>query len=111
MKKLISRDEIRNEVHKTESAFDEALLQSAKLMQRMIVGRQNPAVPKNAGHEAIIQLAIAQQQLIDGSSGVFKVHEELGRFVREFADKDPDDDTVDPRPTGYIKASKPEYSK
>lgn len=113
MNKIIARDavEIRNEIHKTEAAFDEALLQSARLMQRVIRTRQNPGLPKNAGQEALIHLARAQRQVLDGTSDMFRVHDELSRFAREFNDKDSGEDTVVPTPTGYSRAAKAVHSE
>jgi hypothetical protein len=110
MNRTIARDavEIRNEIRKTEAAFDEALMQSAKLMQRMLKGRQNPGVNCDAGQSALAHLAKAQQQIIDGTSDVFRVHSELSKVARDIGMEKDDEDTVVPPPSGYQAASKRE---
>jgi hypothetical protein len=86
--------EVRNELRKTEAAFDEALIQSSRLMQRVVQARQNPALNPNAGQSAIIRLSRAQQQVIDGSSDVFRVHAELSKVARELGIRDEPGTTV-----------------
>jgi hypothetical protein len=85
MNRAIARDavEIRNEIRKTEAAFDEALLQSARLIQRVVQGRQNPDLPPDTCQAAIARISRAQQQMIESSSEVFRAHAELGKVARE----------------------------
>jgi hypothetical protein len=108
MNRSIARDavDIRNEVRKTEAAMDEALLQSTRLMQRMIQGRQNPGIRVDIGQDAIARLLNAQLQIVDGASEIFRVHSELSRVARDIGMSKDDDDTVPPDPTGYMSAQK-----
>ena len=98
MNRDIARDavEIRNEIRKTEAALDEALLQAARLMQRVIRGRQNPDLPADICQAAIARLARAQQQMIEGTSEVLRVHAELSKVARELMAADDDGSTVPP---------------
>ena len=84
MDRVVARDalEIRNEIRKTEAALDDALLQSSRLMQRVIQGRRNPSLPPDTCQTAIKQIARAQQLVIEGASGVFDAHAELGRIAK-----------------------------
>lgn len=110
MNRSIARDaiEIRNEIRKTEAAFDEALLQSSRLLQRMIKGRQNPGIRVDAGQNAIARLLKAQQQIVDGTSDVFRVHSELSQVARDIGMIVDDEDTSNPPQTGYLDAKKSE---
>ena len=107
MDRIVARDalDIRNEIRKTEAALDDALLQSARLMQRVIQGRRNPSLPPNTCQTAIAQIARAQQLMIEGASGVFDAHAELGKVARDLgvtvASDPTDNPTVPvPAPTG-----------
>lgn len=98
--------EVGHELRKTEASFDEALLQSSRLMQKMIKVRQHPEVPVDAGQAALIRLARAQRQLIDGTSDVLRVHAELKGTARELGIGDHDDTTVrDPAKTAQLESA------
>ena len=85
MDKVVARDavEIRNEIRKTEAAYDDALIQTSRLMQRVIQSRRNPSLSPNTCQAALIRIARAQQQMIDSASDVFRAHAELGKVARE----------------------------
>ncbi|MEZ5743638.1 MAG: hypothetical protein R3D89_07905 [Sphingomonadaceae bacterium] len=74
---------LSRELADLENTFDNTILASAKLMQTMILARQNPDVTVHEGQKAIIRLARAQQAAIDGASDVFRVHDELASIARE----------------------------
>lgn len=98
--------DVGHELRKTEASFDEALLQSSRLMQKMIKVRQHPKVPVDAGQVALIRLARAQRQLIDGTSDVLRVHAELKTVARELGHRDHGDDSLqDPTGTAQLESA------
>ena len=105
MDNVIARDaiEIRNEIRKTEAALDEALLQASRLIQRVIQGRQNPDLPADTCQAAIARISRAQQQVIEGSSELFRAHAEHSKVARELMTGDVPGSTV---PTGMDELEK-----
>ncbi len=84
---------IARELRETEAKFDEALLASSKLMATMILARQIPEVEVNTGQKALIRLVRAQQHIVDGTSNMFRVHDEMLVVNREMAIFDEDGTT------------------
>ena len=73
---------IARDVRTAEEKFDEVLLASAKLMETLVTARQHPGVQVHAGQKALIRLVRAQQNIVDGSSDMFRVHDELAELGR-----------------------------
>ena len=76
---------IRRELLDAETKVDEALVAAAKLMQSLVLARQNPELAANTGQKALIRLVRAQQSIVNGSSDMFRVHDEVGNLAREMA--------------------------
>lgn len=74
---------IRTQLRDAEAKFDEALLASANLMATMVMARANPAVEVHTGQKALLRLAQAQRSMLNGSSNLFRVHDELVGVGRE----------------------------
>jgi hypothetical protein len=79
----ISANRIARELRDTEAKFDAALLASARLMQELIAARQHPDVDVHTGQKALIRLVRAQSALVNGSSDIFRVHDEMVGVNRE----------------------------
>ena len=94
---------IRDQLRATESISDELLLSSAELMKRMITARRNPDVAPHVGQAALIKLTRAQQHLIDGSSDLFRVHDELNKVGLTVGVMDEEGTT----PTSGLSANEP----
>ena len=86
----ISAIRIARELRDTEFKLDDALLASAKLMQTMITARKHPDVEVHTGQKALIRLVRAQQSIIDGTSDMFRVHDEMLSVNRELSIMDED---------------------
>ena len=76
---------IRTQLRDAEAKFDEALLASANLMATMVLARANPEVEVHTGQKALLRLAQAQRSMLNGSSNLFRVHDELVVIGRELA--------------------------
>ena len=74
---------IRRQLRDAESKADAALQASSSLMATMIDARSIDGVEVNVGQKAIIRLAKAQQAFVDGTSDLFRVHDEMVRIGRE----------------------------
>lgn len=74
---------IRRLLRDAETKADAALQASSALMTTMIDARAIDGVEVNLGQTAIIRLARAQQAFVDGTSGLFRVHDEMVRIGRE----------------------------
>lgn len=79
---------IRKLIREAEALSDEAMVACAKLKQAMLVARQNPAVPIDAGQRAIMRLCQAEQQALSMSTSLLRVHSELSKVAREHAGVD-----------------------
>lgn len=76
---------IRKLIREAEALSDEAMVACAKLKQAMLVARQNPDVPIDAGQRAIMRLCQAEQQALSMSTSLLRVHNELSKVAREHA--------------------------
>jgi len=76
---------IRKLIREAEALSDEAMVACAKLKQAMLVARQNPDVPIDAGQRAIMRLCQAEQQAMSMSTSLLRVHSELSKVAREHA--------------------------
>lgn len=74
---------IARQLRDTESKLDDALLSSAKLMETMIQARQDADVEVHTGQKALIRLVRAQQFIVNGTSDMFRVHDEMVSVNRE----------------------------
>ncbi len=79
---------IRKLIREAEALSDEAMAACAKLKQAMLVARQNPDVPIDAGQRAIMRLCQAEQQAMSMSTSLLRVHCELSKVAREHAGVD-----------------------
>ena len=61
-------------------AHDEALLESADLMQAMLRARQNPHVTQHTGQRSIIRLVRAMQRQVEAATDIFRVHDEMSEI-------------------------------
>lgn len=93
MSAQIAAIRIARELRETEAKLDDALFASAKLLQTMLTARRNPEVEVHTGQAALMRLVRAQQNIVDGSSDIFRVHDEMLRVNREMAIMDEDDIT------------------
>ncbi len=85
---------IRKLMREAEALSDEAMLACAKLKQAMILARQNPDIPLDAGQRAIMRLNQAEQQALSMSTSLLRVHDELSKVARERAGPDEDIPTI-----------------
>lgn len=71
---------IREKLRETEAVCDEALLASSDLMKTIVRARQNPDVVAHDGQAALLSLVRAQKRILEGSTDVFRVHNELSKL-------------------------------
>ena len=76
---------IARQLRDAESKTDAALLAATELMATLIQARSNPAVSVHTGQRALHRLARAQQSIIEGSSDIFRVHDEMSTIGREMS--------------------------
>lgn len=76
----IDKHKIRKGLRQTEGALDEALLESADLMQAMLRARQNPDVTPHTGQRSIIRLVRAMQRQVEATTDIFRVHDEMSEI-------------------------------
>ncbi len=81
---------VKKLIREAEALSDEAMMACAKLKQAMILARQNPDLPIDAGQRAIMRLCQAEQQALSMSTSLLRVHDELSKVVREHAGGDED---------------------
>lgn len=74
---------ISRQLRETEQAADTAMLKSAELMATLIRARVESEVVVHTGQSALIRLVKAQQLFVDGSSQVFRVHDEMSKIGQE----------------------------
>ncbi|GAA4043760.1 hypothetical protein [Parerythrobacter jejuensis] len=75
---------IRKHIREAEAVTDEAMIACSKLKQVILRARQNPEVGVDAAQKAMIRLAHAEQQALEMSSNLLRVHEELNKVSREY---------------------------
>ncbi|MCP5396284.1 MAG: hypothetical protein H6918_06070 [Sphingomonadaceae bacterium] len=92
---------IRHQIRATETLMDEAMLASVELMKRMITARQNPDVCVHEGQKAVMQLMVAQQHIVQGTTDLFRVHDELTSTARTVGILDEPNSTPS---TGFTEA-------
>ena len=80
--------QIKKLVREAEALSDETMLACAKLKQAMLMARQNPAVEIDTGQRAILRLTQAEQNAMSMSTNLLRVHDELSKVARVYADKD-----------------------
>lgn len=68
---------IARQLRDAEQATDQAIIKSAELMATLVKARADSGVVVHTGQRALIRLVRAQQALVDGSSGIFRVHDEM----------------------------------
>ncbi|MGE3690542.1 MAG: hypothetical protein AB7F98_04095 [Novosphingobium sp.] len=74
---------IARQLSTAERATDAAILAAAELMSTLLTARANPEVVVHTGQKAILRLHRAQGALIQGSSDIFRVHDEMSTIGRE----------------------------
>ena len=74
---------IARQLRDAETKTDAALLAATELMTTLIQARSNPAVAVHTGQRALHRLVRAQQSIIQGSSDIFRVHDEMSAIGRE----------------------------
>lgn len=74
---------IARQLRDAETKTDAALLATTELMATLIQARSNPAVAVHTGQRALYRLVHAQRSIIEGSSDIFRVHDELSTIGRE----------------------------
>lgn len=79
--------QIKKLVREAEALSDETMLACAKLKQAMLQARQNPDVEVDTGQRAIVRLAQAEQQAMSMSTNLLRVHDELSKVAKVYADK------------------------
>lgn len=68
---------IARELPTAERAVDQALLESARLMQTLVTARIDTNTPAKTGQVALIRLANSQQSLVGASNDLLRVHAEM----------------------------------
>lgn len=76
---------IANQLRNAERKADETLLAMSELMASMLKARANPEVTVHTGQKALIRLLSAQQSILDGSTNLFRCHEEMANLAREMS--------------------------
>jgi hypothetical protein len=84
---------IARQLRDAETKADAALLAATELMATLIQARSNPAVAVHTGQRALHRLVRAQQSIIEGSSDIFRVHDEMSTIGREMCLLDEDGST------------------
>ena len=84
----IAEAQIGRELPETELSVDQALVSVSELMATLVQARINTGVPAATGQLAIRRLAKAQSALVDASTDVLRVHDELKKVGREHANWD-----------------------
>ncbi len=74
---------IARQLNIAEKKTDEALLAASELLSSMLRARSNPDVVVHTGQKALIRLVRAQQSILNGSSDIFRVHDEMSSIGRE----------------------------
>lgn len=74
---------IARQLGEAEAAADQAILMAAELMATLVRTRADASVVPHTGQKALIRLAHAQQLFVDGSSDLFRVHDEMSKIGRE----------------------------
>ena len=74
---------IARQLRDAEQATDQAIIKSAELMATLVRARAESGVIVHTGQKALIRLVRAQQALVDGSSDIFRVHDEMAGIGRE----------------------------
>ena len=74
---------IARQLRDAEQATDQAILKSAELMASLVRARTESGVVVHTGQRALIRLVRAQQSLVEGSSDIFRVHDEMAGIGRE----------------------------
>lgn len=84
---------ISRQLRDAEHATDQAILKSVELMASLVRARAESGVVVHTGQRALIRLVKAQQSLVEGSSDIFRVHDEMAGIGREFGLFDEDNST------------------
>jgi len=85
--------DIRGSLRQTEGALDDALFQTAGLMQAMLSARQIPDVTPHAGHRSLLRIARAMQRQLQTAIDIFRVHDELSELAATYNVLDRDHST------------------
>lgn len=83
---------IRRQLRDAEAKADAALQASTALMTTMLEARSIQGVEVHTGQKAMLRLSRAQQAFVDGTSDLFRVHDEMvkvGRAVGIFEEDTP----------------------
>lgn len=79
----ITRDatEIRTTIRHAENLMDELMVTLSALRIKILNARSNPVFDPHEGQKALIRLQRAEQQLLEGSSNIFRTHDELSSIA------------------------------
>lgn len=84
---------ISRQLKDAEQKADEVLLATAELMSTLVRARATADVVPHTGQTALIRLVQAQKALIEGSSDLFRVHNEMSTIGQELGLLDEKDST------------------
>lgn len=71
---------IARSLREAELKADAALLAASELMSTLLLAREDPELTRHTGQESLIRLAKAQMSLLEGSTGIFRVHEGVAKI-------------------------------
>lgn len=98
---------IRTQLRNAEALADETLVALAELQKTMLKARSNPDVVPHTGQQALIRLARAQSQIVNGMSDLFRVHDEMSKIGVEHGLMDHEGSTPQ---TGFLDDDSQPYS-
>lgn len=84
---------IARQLKEAEQKADEALLAASELMATLVRSRASNGVVPHTGQAALLRLVQAQKALIEGSSGLFRVHNEMSMIGQELGLLDEENST------------------
>lgn len=91
---------IARNLREAELKTDAALLATSELMSSLLIARENPELTRHTGQESLIRLAKAQMSILEGSTGIFRVHESVAKIGVELGILDEPEAT---RPLGIAE--------
>lgn len=74
---------IKKLIREAEALADESMIACARLKQAMLTARQNPEIEVVDGQRALMRLNQAEDQALQMSTTLLRVHDELSKIVRE----------------------------
>lgn len=88
---------LTEQVRSAEATTDAAILAKVRLMETMIIARQNvEATARSIGHGALVRLVKSLQDDIESSTNLFRTHSELDKVGIAYGIMDEDDKPTRP---------------